>query len=71
VRCVGPRTKPPLTDNTAISSRPNTTRTTIDPTDKTLIIDGLRVSDQGVYICEGENAVGSAKAMAQVSVNCK
>ena len=43
----------------------------IDPADKTLIIESLRVSDQGVYICEGENAVGSARALAQVSVNCK
>lgn len=46
-------------------------RTLIDPVDKTLILDQVTLNDQGTYICEGENSVGSARALAMVSVNCK
>lgn len=49
----------------------NPSRTTIEPNDKTLVIEALRPSDEGVYICEGENSIGSARALAQVRVTCK
>lgn len=39
--------------------------------DKTLTLDKVTFADQAVYICEGENSIGSARTMAKLSVNCK
>lgn len=39
--------------------------------DKSLVIDNVQTSDEGLYICEAENLVGAISARASLSVNCK
>lgn len=39
--------------------------------DKSLLIDNVQTSDEGLYICEAENLVGSISARASLVVNCK
>lgn len=38
---------------------------------KSLLIDNVQTSDEGLYICEAENLVGSISARASLVVNCK
>lgn len=64
-------THPFSSHNHSLIPWPEHCRITIAPDDKTLLFDELRLADQGVYICEGENSIGNARAMAQVSVICK
>lgn len=39
--------------------------------DKSLLIDSVQTSDEGLYICDAENLVGSVTARASLVVNCK
>lgn len=39
--------------------------------DKSLQIDNVQTSDEGIYICAAENVVGSITAKASLVVNCK
>ena len=39
--------------------------------DRSLKIERVRQSDDGVYTCNAENSVGSAEAQARLSVHCK
>lgn len=39
--------------------------------DKSLRIDGVQPPDEGLYICDAENLVGSVSARATLVVNCK
>lgn len=39
--------------------------------DKSLLIDSVQTSDEGLYICDAENLVGSITARASLVVNCK
>lgn len=39
--------------------------------DKSLLIDNVQTSDEGLYICDAENLVGSISARASLVVNCE
>lgn len=39
--------------------------------DKSLLIDKVQTADEGLYICDGENVVGTITAKASLVVNCK
>lgn len=39
--------------------------------DKSLQIENVQASDEGLYICAAENVVGSITAKASLVVNCK
>lgn len=39
--------------------------------DKSLLIDSVQTSDEGLYICDADNLVGSVTAKASLVVNCK
>lgn len=39
--------------------------------DKSLLIDSVQTVDEGLYICDAENVVGSISAKASLVVNCK
>lgn len=39
--------------------------------DKSLLIDNVQIVDEGLYICDAENVVGSITAKASLVVNCK
>lgn len=39
--------------------------------DKSLLIDNVQTSDEGIYICSAENLVGSISAKASLVVNCE
>ena len=40
-------------------------------TDKTLRIEPVRAQDEGTYVCEADNVVGSVTASATVTVHCE
>lgn len=39
--------------------------------DKSLIIENVQTSDEGIYVCSATNVVGSISAKASLVVNCK
>jgi hypothetical protein len=39
--------------------------------DKSLLIENVQTSDEGIYICAAENLVGSITAKASLVVTCK
>lgn len=39
--------------------------------DKSLRIDHVQTEDEGLYICDAENIVGSVSARASLTVHCK
>lgn len=39
--------------------------------DKSLLIDNVQTVDEGLYICDAENVVGSITSKASLVVNCK
>ncbi len=39
--------------------------------DRSLKIERVKVSDEGMYVCRAENSVGYVEALARLSVHCE
>ena len=39
--------------------------------DRSLKIEKVKISDEGIYVCRAENSVGFIEALAKLTVRCK